>query len=240
MSVLVASAVFVILTNYVRGVASQVGPLTTVYQAATQIEAYAPLGEANLEPVEVPKRWASPASRLELTNLQNRRVGFRMKKGTVVTSDMLIPRSQLSRTEREVAINVDAVTGLAGRVRPGDRVDIYSVFSSVPGLTPQVRVLVRNVRVISIGGKQTITETTANGVAENEVVPVTMALEPANSLAVTYATSFAKEVRIVALPTDVGTDRSRDADSFDAGDLGGQPIPYGDPDQLPPAGEVVP
>jgi len=242
LSVLVAMVVFVILTNYVQSVSSQVGPLTTVYQARGPIEAYAPLSEANLEPVQVPERWTAPAARLELPELDGRRVGFRIESGTVVSSDMLIPPSDLSATEREVAINVDPVTGLAGRVRPGDRVDMYSVFADVPGLPAQVRVLVRDVRVVSIGGRQTITETTDEGVAQNEVVPVTLALEPEDSLAVTYANSFAEEVRLVALPTDIGTDRSEDSDVFDAGNLGGVPIPAGGNDlpTLPPNGSELP
>lgn len=233
LSVLVAMTVFVILTNYVRGVSSQVGPLTTVYQASGPIEAYTPLSETNLEPVQVPERWSSPSSRLELPELDGRRVGFRIETGTVVSSDMLIPPSDLSSTEREVAINVDPVTGLAGRVRPGDRVDMYAVFSNVPGLPAQVRVLVRDVRVVSIGGQQTIIENTDQGVEQSDVVPVTLALEPSDALGVTYANAFAEEVRLVALPTDVGTDRSEDADSFDAGNLGGTPIVVGQEDQIP-------
>jgi pilus assembly protein CpaB len=234
LAVLVAMSVFVILTNYVRGVTSQVGPLTTVYQATAPIEAYTPLSETNLEPVQVPERWTSPASRLELPELDGRRVGFRIEAGTTVSSDMLIPPSDLSSTEREVAINVDPVTGLAGRVRPGDRVDIYSVFADVEGLPAQVRVLVRDVRVVSIGGRQTVVESTDQGIEQNDVVPVTLALEPSDSLAVTFANAFSQETRLVALPTDVGTDRSEDTDSFDAGNLGGTPIPVGQDDQAPP------
>jgi pilus assembly protein CpaB len=151
-------------------------------------------------------------------------VGFPLTAGTVVTEDMLVPVSDLSPTEREIAVNVDAVTGVAGRVRPGDRVDIYAVFSQVPGLPAQVRVLVRDVRVVSLGGLQTITETTAEGIEESDVLPVTLALEPADSLSVTFANAFADEVRLVALPTDVGLDRTGDVDQFDAGSLGGLPV----------------
>ncbi len=140
---------------------------------------------------------------------------------------MLIPPSALSPTEREIAINVDAVTGVAGRVRPGDRVDMYAVFADVTGLPAQVRVLVRDVRVVTIGGQQTVTRSDDEGVSENEVLPVTLALEPDDSLSVTYANAFAEEVRLVALPTDVGTDRTDDVDSFDAGNLGGTAVPEG-------------
>ena len=227
LSLAVAVAVFVILTGYVRGVASQVGPSTTVWAAVDPVPPYTPLSEANMEPIQVPVRWAAPTSQLELTDLDGRRVPFELAAGTVVSSDMLIPTSALSPTEREIAINVDAVTGVAGRVRPGDRVDMYAVFADVPGLPAQVRVLVRDVRVVTIGGRQTVTQSDEEGVGEDEVVPVTLALEPDASLAVTYAQAFAEEVRLVALPTDVGTDRTDDVDSYDAGNLGGTAIPEG-------------
>ena len=223
----VAFVVFVLLTNYVTSVSSQVGPTTTVYRAVGAIEPYVPLDADNLEPFQVPERWASPTSRLELPELDGRRVGFRVEAGTVVTSDMLVPPSDLSPTEREVAINVDPVTGVAGRVRTGDRVDLYAVFADVPGLPAQVRVLVRDVRIVSIGGVQTVSDTSEDGVTEADVVPVTLALEPDDSLAVTYATAFAEEVRLVALPTDTGLDRSEDIEQFDAGSLGGTAIPEG-------------
>lgn len=227
LSLAVAVAVFVILTGYVRGVASQVGPSTTVWAAVDPVPPYTPLSEANMEPIQVPVRWAAPTSQLELTDLDGRRVPFELAAGTVVSSDMLIPTSALSPTEREIAINVDAVTGVAGRVRPGDRVDMYAVFADVPGLPAQVRVLVRDVRVVTIGGRQTVTQSDEEGVGEDEVVPVTLALEPDASLAVTYAQAFAEEVRLVALPTDVGTDRTDDVNSYDAGNLGGTAIPEG-------------
>lgn len=227
LSLVVAILVFVILTGFVRSVRSQVGPTTTVYRAVDAIEAYTPLGAANLEPVEVPERWTSDTARQELPALEGRRVGFRLEPGTVVTGDMLIPVSDLSPTEREIAVNVDAVTGVAGRVRPGERVDIYAVLSDVPGLAAQVRVLVRDVRVVSLGGLQTIVESDEQGVSENQVIPVTLALEPDDSLAVTFANAFADEVRLVALPTDAGTDRSADVDQFDAGNLGGLPVVEG-------------
>jgi pilus assembly protein CpaB len=225
LSVLVAIGVFFAVSGFVADVNSQVGSRTTIYRATTAINPYTPLSAQNLEAVEVPERWSSPTSRLELDELEGRRVGFRVEPGTMLTSDMLIPPTDLSSTEREIAINVDAVTGVAGRVAPGDRVDIYAVFADVPGLPQQVRVLVRDVRVVSIGGQQTVTEADESGISEEDVIPVTMALEPNDALSVTYANAFAAEVRLVALPTDTGLDRSGEVDTFDAANLGGQPIP---------------
>lgn len=235
LGLVVAAAVVVLLATYVNGVRSQVAPLTTVYRAAGPIEAYTPLDASNLEPVEVPQRWTSETSRLALGDLEGRRVGFPLQPGTVVSADMLVPVSDLSPTEREIAINVDAVTGVAGRVRVGDRVDIYATFADVPGLPAQVRVLVRDVRVVSVGGRQTITAPEEDGLAQSDVIPVSLALEPNDSLAVTFASEFAQEVRLVALPGDQELDRSGDVDEFDAGNLGGTALPQGvDPGGVPP------
>ncbi len=225
LALLVGAAVFVAVARYVADVTSQVGNQTTVYRATVAIDPYVPLSARNLEPVQVPQRWTSPSSRLQLRQIEGRRAGLRLEPGTVISSDMLIPPSDLSPTEREIAINVNAVTGVGGRVRPGDSVDIYAVFAEVPGLPKQVRVLVRNVRVISIGGKQTISSAdAATGIKDQDVLPVTLALEPKDALAVTYANAFATEVRLVGLPTDVGASRSEEANTFDAGSLGGKAV----------------
>lgn len=225
-SLLVAAGTFLAVTAYVANVNSQLGSRVTVYQAAGNVEAYTPLGQDNLKAVEVPQRWVSKSAVLTLDELQGRRVSFRLNQGTTVSSDMLIPSSALSSTEREIAVNVNSVTGVAGRVRPGDRVDIYAVFSDVTGLPKSVRILVRDVRIVSISGEQTVTRQSAEGgTSEQQVVPVTLALEPDQALAVTYASAFASEVRLVALPNDVGTNRKGEPNEFDAGKLGGKAVP---------------
>ncbi len=225
-SALVAVATFFVVTGYVASVNSQVGSRVTVYRASQAIDPYTPLSASNLEPVEVPERWVSKASILKLDDLQGRRVGFRINSGSTISSDMLIPSSSLERNQREIAINVNSVTGVAGRVRPGDRVDIYAVFADIPGLPKSVRALTRDVRVVSIAGQQTVVRRDQEGGAnEQSVIPVTLALEPEDAMGVTYAAAFAQEVRLVALPTDVGADRAREPNEFDADDLGGKAIP---------------
>lgn len=224
LAVLIGTGVFFSIASYVAGVSSQVGSRTTVFAAAQAIAPYTPLTAQNLKPIEVPERWVSGTAKLDLADLEGRRVGFPLSPGTVISSDMLLAPSDLEPNQREIAIDVDPVTGVAGRVRPGDRVDIYAVFGDVPGLPKQVRVLVRDARVVSIGGLQSVQQADNQGVRNEDVVPVTLALSPRDSLSVTYASSFASEVRLVGLPTDVGTNRSGESDTFDARQLGGQAV----------------
>ena len=97
----------------------------------------------------------------------------------------------------------------------------------MPGLPKQVRVLVEDVRVVSVRGEPgAVDEDSETGQAT--VVPVTLALEPNDALAVTYASAFAQEVRLVGLPAGSGEDRTGEQDEFDATNLGGVAVPEGE------------
>jgi len=223
MSAVLAVAVFFMVAAYVGNVASKVGSTVTVYRTASALAAYSTLDDASVVAEQVPARWLSASAKVTKQQLIGRKVGINLDKGTMITTDMLVPPSDLSPTEREIAIDVDQVTGIADRVVPGDRVDIYAVFADVPGLPKQVRVLVRDVRVVSVRGSQVKTDpTSASG--QSTVVPVTLALEPTDALAVTYAAAFADEVRLVGLPQGQQGGRDDEKDEFDAGNLGGQAI----------------
>lgn len=226
LSLLLAVVVFFVVASYVANVASQVGAVVTVYRAAEAIPAYGTLDEQAIETDEVPARWLSDSARLDLDELVGQKVAVNLEPGTMLTSDLIVPPSDLSPTEREIAVNVDAVTGLAGRIETGDHVDIYAVFADVPGLPKQVRVLVQNVRVVSVRGEQVrVDEDSLTG--QQNVIPVTIALEPNDALAVTYAAAFAAEVRLVGLPTGTPENRTGEQGEFDASDLGGQAVPEG-------------
>jgi pilus assembly protein CpaB len=102
------------------------------------------------------------------------------------------------------------------------------VFADVPGLPKSVKVLARDIRVVSIAGEQQVTQTGDGGIQEQSVIPVTLAVVPKVAMSLTYAANFAAEVRLVALPNDVGTDRRGEVDAFDASELGGTAVPEGE------------
>lgn len=215
-----ALAVFFMVTSYVSGVNSQVAPLVGVYKAARGIPAYAELSEQNVRVVEMPQRYVPRQALREGMPLDGQRVSFNVARGTVLGSDMLLPPSELSPTEREIAIEVDAVTGIAGRIASGDFVDIYAVFQTGDA-TGSSRVLVRNVRVVSVGGVQTRSRATSEGaLQEQELLPVTVAVQPEDALKVTYADSFAIAVRLVGLPPGIqNMDRTGEDEGVDARSL---------------------
>jgi pilus assembly protein CpaB len=226
LSVLAAVAVFVGVSSYVASVNSKVGPMVTIYRVTKDLPAFTTLSGENTEPAEVPERWAADNTVLKSSDIDGRVIGTPLTAGSPVSLDALVPQSDLDPSEREIAVNVDAVTGLAGRVRPGDRVDVYAVFAEVPGLSKQARILVENVRVISVSGQQQVQSPDAKTL--QNVIPVTLALKPDAALSVTYANSFAQEVRLVGLPPGVAQDRSEEKKTFDARRLGGKAVPEGE------------
>lgn len=219
-----ALAVFGVVTSYVSGVGARVGDLVTVYRAKSALPAFTTLDpRTQLVAEQVPRKWTSDSALVGDASLVGQKLSVGVEQGSIVTRDMLLQKSDLGPTQREIAVNVDAVTGVAGRIGTGDYVDIYAVFADVPGLTKQVRVLVRNVRVVSVQGVQQAA--TQSGDANRDVLPVTLALEPRDSLAVTYASAFAKEVRLVRLPTGNTERRSGETSTYDAVNLGGRAAP---------------
>ena len=217
-----AMVVFFMVARYVGSVNTQVAPLVTVYHAARDVPAYRELTTANVVEVEMPERYVPPQALRDADDLVGARIGFNIAEGTVIGTDMLLPPSDLNPNEREIAIEVDAVTGIAGRVASGDFVDIYAVFADADGQGGTSQVLVQNVRVVSVGGRQTRSKETAEGaLREADVLPVTVALEPDDALKVTYADSFASAVRLVGLPPGIQTeDRTGELGSVDSKALG--------------------
>lgn len=212
--------VFFMVTSYVSDVNSKVAPMVTVYRASEAVSAYEELEPSNVEAVQMPKRYVPGQTLHDPSSWSGRRISFDIQSGTLIGSDMLLPPSELSQSEREVAIEVDAVTGIAGRVASGDFVDIYTVFQQGEDETSGVsQVLVRNVRVVSVGGQITRnTQSSSGALQEEQVLPVTLALEADDALRVTYADSFALSVRLVGLPPGIETeDRGAESDSVEPG-----------------------
>lgn len=217
---LTAVVLFFVAVNYVSSVNAQIAPTTTVLQVAQDVEAYSVIEEEDLESVEVPERWSAASAATRMEDVVGRRVAFNIRTGTYLGDDMLLPPSALNEDEREIALTVDAKTGIAGRIQSGDFVDVYAVFGDEPA-NGSSKVLVRNVRVVSVRGVETRTQTsTEDDLTQQEVIPVTLALQPTAALAVTYADAFASTVRLVGLPPGTsGSNRSEERDQVNADDL---------------------
>ncbi|HET8615222.1 MAG TPA: Flp pilus assembly protein CpaB [Actinomycetales bacterium] len=202
-----AVAVFAAVYSYVEQIGRQVGPMTTVYRFTDDVKPFSDVTSAVLERVEVPKKWVPAAAVTDFDETQGLVTKDAVVKGSVLQRGMLQPPPELKPGERELAILIDAETGVAGKVRAGDLVDIYATFGdSQRG--QESRILVQNARVLDIGQLQRAEPDADKSLdfAPKQVVPVTFALSVKDSLSLAYAESFADKVRLARVAPGTRSD----------------------------------
>ena len=201
-----AVAVFVLIINYVSGISRQVGPMTTGYRFTKAINQLTPITAEDIEEVRLPTHWLPSAAIQSFDTTRGLVATMNIPAGALLQQGMAGPPPELKPGELEMAIMINAETGVAGKIHPGDLVDIYGTFSTqqnngqgTENLT-QARVVVANAPVLAIGALQRVDSTDkqdgTSQFEQNEVVPVTFALNRTDSLKVTYAESFATKVRL--------------------------------------------
>jgi pilus assembly protein CpaB len=202
-----ALVVFVMVLSYVGQVRDQIGSMTTVLQLQSDVPAFAPIDVAAVRRVEVPSKWSPDTFISDPARLNARVAATALPKGAYLQEGMLAPMPALAPGQQEVAIMIDAETGVAGEVTPGSVVDIYGTFQGQQGartVTPPcaVRILSR-VPVLKIGQLQTETKSGSQG-GGSSVVPVTFALSPDNAMRLAYAESFAVKLRLALMGSITG------------------------------------
>jgi pilus assembly protein CpaB len=193
--------VFVLIAGYVSNVAKQVGPKIEIVELTSALAPYQPITAGMLGAVSVPAKWAPAGALRSDVDAIGLVSDVALPAGTELEQGMLTSPPSLTPGQREIAILVDAETGVAGLVTPGAQVDIIATFASNNGTRSKssARVVVADAKVLDVG-----TPTTAGGsstgssqpTSQDQVVPVTFALTPQQVLAVSYAESFAQKVRL--------------------------------------------
>lgn len=192
-----AALTFVGVATYVSSVSSQVGPMTQVLRLTTDVEALHAVTEADVEVVEVPERWAPANAVSSYGQVEGLVAASAYAAGSVLQTGMLTDPPGLTNGAREVAIMVDAETGVAGRIQPGDYVDIIATIEDEETGARTAQIIVQNALIIDVGVATTVENENASGAfTETQAVPVTFALSTADSLRISYAESFAVKLRL--------------------------------------------
>ncbi|MFJ5261158.1 Flp pilus assembly protein CpaB [Streptomyces sp. NPDC088387] len=198
LSVLCALGAFAGVLSVINDVESKVGPEVTAYELKSNVAPYTPLNAGQFEKIEMPERWLSENAVTDLADIRGKIAVTTLKKGSLLQSDMIVDQPALKAGEQEVAIMIDAATGVAGKITAGARVNVYATFEGErEGDPDQSRVIVTNARVLDVG------ELTPLDLDENdrtsratEAVPITFALSAIDAQRITYAESFAQRVRL--------------------------------------------
>ena len=195
--------VFVLVAGYVADVRTEVDPKVTVLALAKPAEKDKAISDDMIKTMELPRRWVSQTALRDRARLIGQVALADIPAGSLLQEGMIGSPPELATGEREIAILVDAETGVAGKLSPGSIVDIVATFAcdEQQGIKAESNVVVPGARIIDVGQPEL---KGGNGVQDQaadpaQVVPVTFALKPKEALTVTYAESFAAEVRLALL-----------------------------------------
>lgn len=194
-----AIGVFVAVSSYVASVREQVTPTTSALRLKRDVPPQASITRDSYDSVEIPRRWAPRGALLQESDLAGQVAAAELTRGAFLQRGMVEPEPQLAPGQRELAILVDAETGVAGKVGPGSIVDINATFGGAGGQqVPESQIVVNNARVIEVGQPRVEGADPRDGAQADpkQVVPITFALSVRDTLILTYAESFAQEVRL--------------------------------------------
>ncbi|GAA4891755.1 Flp pilus assembly protein CpaB [Streptomonospora salina] len=197
-------AVFLTVVSYMSMLNDELGSSRTALRLTQDVQPYDELSPDMVEQYEVPARYFDAETFIgDFTELREEAdrlpvASSALREGELLQHSMVIAAPDLEEGEREIAIMVDAETGVAGKVDRQSRVDVYATFNPGEG-QPEAcayRVLT-DIEILDIGDVgSTIDENTGG---TNDVVPVTFRLSPDQALNLTYAEAFSSSLRLAAV-----------------------------------------
>lgn len=198
LSVVGLIAVFALVAGYVSDVRSEVDPKITVLALSRDAPADQAITDDMVSTKQIPARYAPATALRDRGQIIGLVPATRLTRGSILQEGMLTSAPALQTGQRELAILVDAQTGVAGKLTPGAIVDIIGTFGgdSNRNIPASSEVVVPAARVIDVGESRLKGGGTDQTQNPEQVVPVTFGLTPKEALNVTYAESFADEVRL--------------------------------------------
>jgi pilus assembly protein CpaB len=196
--------VFALVASYVSDVNTQVGPKENVLELTKDVAANEPIPDNAVTEKQVPQRWAPKAALTSRAQLIGYVAASDLDSHSILQEGMIASPPQLKAGQREVAVLVDASTGVAGQIAPGRFVDVIAAYPADDQTKRPSRteVVVPSALVLAVGQPQL---KGGNGVQEaqrdpTQVVPVPFALDKRQEIIVAHAESFATDVRLALLP----------------------------------------
>ncbi|MCG7206858.1 Flp pilus assembly protein CpaB [Streptomyces arenae] len=197
LSVICAFGAFAGVLSVIDDVKSKVGPEVTAYELRSDVAPYTTLNPGQFKKISMPKRWLSANAVTSLAGIQDKIAVTTLKKGSLLQSDMVVDQPELKAGQQEVAIMIDAATGVAGKITPGSLVNVYATFQGKQQSDPdQSKIIVTNARVLDVGELTSLEPDNSKNQQPTDAVPITFALSTLDAQRLTYAESFAQRVRL--------------------------------------------
>ncbi|MGW5651005.1 Flp pilus assembly protein CpaB [Streptomyces humi] len=197
LSVICAFGAFAGVLSVIDDVKSKVGLEVTAYELRSDVAPYTTLNPGQFKKISMPKRWLSANAVTSLAGIQDKIAVTTLKKGSLLQSDMVVDQPELKAGQQEVAIMIDAATGVAGKITPGSLVNVYATFQGKQQSDPdQSKIIVTNARVLDVGELTSLEPDNSKNQQPTDAVPITFALSTLDAQRLTYAESFAQRVRL--------------------------------------------
>ncbi|HWK27480.1 MAG TPA: Flp pilus assembly protein CpaB [Solirubrobacter sp.] len=199
---------FALVASYVSDVETEVGDKIAVLELTKPVAANRAISDDMYRAIDVPRKWAPKAALTDPTRLVGVVAAADLEPNSILQEGMLTTPPDINQGEREVAILVDASTGVAGKIEPGRRVDVIASYAAEAGdadngVKPRPArsiVIVPGARVIAVGEPRAKAAGNDDAQADpGQVVPVTFALDKTQELRVAHAQTFAADVRLALL-----------------------------------------
>ena len=198
LSVLCALGAFAGVLSVINDVESKVGPEVAAYRLKSDVAPYTALTSGQFEKISMPERWLSENAVTDLREIRDKIAVTTLRAGSLLQSDMIVNRPALRPGQQEVAIMIDAATGVAGKITPGATVNVFATFAGErEGDPAQSKIIVTGAKVLDVGRLTALRpDENDRGREPTDAVPITFALSTIDAQRITYAESFAQRVRL--------------------------------------------
>jgi pilus assembly protein CpaB len=204
-----AILVFSLVSGYVADVRKDVEPKTAVVVLTRAVPELQPIPPDAVALKSVPEKWVGSQALRDPSQIGALVPNTPLPAGVELQQGMLIEPPALQKGQQEISILINADTGVAGKLRPGDLVDVLATFQpdDASRSPASARTLIRRARIVTIGlpraaarpgnnPQDNALRQTADANTQQVLVPVTFALRPTLGLRLTYAETFASEIRL--------------------------------------------
>ena len=207
-----AVIVFFAVAGYVADVRRDVKPTTTVFVLKRTVEAQQQITPDLLVRREKPIKYVPRTAITDIAAVGNRVAGQPLPRGAELQEGMLVDPPAVAPGQREISVLISADTGVAGKIQPGDLVDIEATFAGDNRSVARARTVISAAQIVTIGAPRSGTgrrnfgaDGQAGGGEGASVVPVTFALSPRGVLVLTYAEQYADGIRLARISPGDGS-----------------------------------
>lgn len=173
-------------------------PTVTVVLAASDISPGVPIAETSLRVVEWPEKFTPPGSFASADGLVDRVSRRVIQEGEPVLANALLDHGDpgglaalIEPNHRAMSVEVNAVVGVSGFIKPGSRVDVLAQLRTMDrdkGVIPHARTILQNVKVLAIDQKYAGVNATEAALAS----VVTLQVRPDEAQRLAYAAAEGK------------------------------------------------